>query len=427
MAYGVNQGLDIAQDNLVYRSNTGNMASGANPPGKLWIPIWSGEVIHAYDEYNKFEGMVDSKTISSGTTMEFPVTGTVSLKTAWAAGEELVGGENATATTFKVNLDKRPMAAHFELDNIDLMLTQWEYRTELARQAGMTLANARDKQIAAYIGRACAESKLTNDPRAVTPKDPFNSATAYQHFGVAASTATQQTDAALAVLKTIEDYMVYLQENNIPTEGVYMAITPQAFASIRSLGVARESLDLGGAYTVDIDGDHQAGGGARSPMFAGIAERGGLGGSLAARPYVEETLEYMGCTICKTMHGPFTDYTGAAIGETRYNLKFSGGGGADSTIVGSDSTSLVYAGTTKAIMWQRGCVASLSLQGVKVDNVDDIRRNTSFTVASMMAGTGTLRPECAVAIVDNSTTGANVDNRAKLREAWVMTQEYVDG
>jgi hypothetical protein len=49
-------------------------------------------------------------------------------------------------------------------------------------------------------------------------------------------------------------------------------------------------------------------------------------------------------------------------------------------------------------MWLPEAVAALKLQGLKVDTVDDVRRNTTFTVASMMGGTGVLRPECAAVI-----------------------------
>lgn len=82
-------------------------------------------------------------------------------------------------------------------------------------------------------------------------------------------------------------------------------------------------------------------------------------------------------------------------------------------------------------MWQRGCVASLSLQGVKVDTVDDVRRNTTFTVASMMAGSGVLRPECACAIIDNTRSLHASGNmiaattRAHARQAWGMTAEHI--
>ena len=125
MAYTPN--LTAAQ--LAYRSSTTAATDQtAGVDAKLWLPIWSGEVLHAYDEYKSFEPMVTAKTISSGREMEFPITGTVKLQPAWAAGAELVGGENAKAGNFAVSLDARPMAAHFELDNVDLMITQWEYR-----------------------------------------------------------------------------------------------------------------------------------------------------------------------------------------------------------------------------------------------------------------------------------------------------------
>ena len=40
----------LSASHLPYRSNVASATSGANPPGKLWLPIWSGEVINAYDE-----------------------------------------------------------------------------------------------------------------------------------------------------------------------------------------------------------------------------------------------------------------------------------------------------------------------------------------------------------------------------------------
>jgi hypothetical protein len=425
MAYSQSAGNDVGNANMPYRAGDALATSGVNPPGKLWIPIWSGEVINAYDQYNKFEGMVDSKTISSGTTMEFPITGTVSLKPSWSAGEELIGGENATATTFQVKLDARPMAAHFELDNIDLMVSQWEYRTELARQAGMTLANTRDKQIATYIARAGAEDACTQDPRGTSLMHGGFYSTDYNEMAsLASGDATAATTACLLLLKNIEDWMVHLQTKDISTEGVYCAVEPGTFANIRALGVARVNADLGGSTVA-----------ASEPLFAGIAERGGLGSSLAGRPHIEDTLEYMGCTICKTNHGPFGvnyNLAGGAnkIGEGRYNLNFLG---ETEAFDGPDlTTEPNYLAAPKAILWQRNCVAAMKLQGLKVDVVDDVRRNTTFTVASMMSGTGVLRPECAAIVVDTTETGTPASagtvasTRAHCREAWGMTAEYVN-
>jgi len=382
-------GDDLAMTDLAYR---GNVAAGVgfnNPStgdGRLVLPIWAGEVIHAYDQYNIFEPLVESRTITSGTTMEFPVTGYVSLKPSWNAGEELVGDQDSTATTFRINLDKRPIATHFELDNIDLMLTQWEYRSELARQAGRTLSDARDRQIGAYIARAAAEDGLDNDPRAT---DNFGYSAVgglggkvfcnsnFDHLGRSASTAAQRTDAALKLLEKIEEFQIRLQEVDAPTEGVYCAVEPRTFQDIRALGVARDSSDLAG--------------GAGRPFFGGVADAGGLGAGLGQGMFnLADRLEYQGCSIIKTNHLPNQNYGASAkkIGEARYNRSFN-------------------VMPVKALIWQQGCIASLKLQGLKVDQVDDVRRNTVFTVASMMGGTGVMKPEHAAVCVGTPNFGVH--------------------
>jgi hypothetical protein len=69
---------------------------------------------------------------------------------------------------------------------------------------------------------------------------------------------------------------------------------------------------------------------------------------------------------------------------------------------------------------------------LKVDTVDDIRRNTTFTVASVMGGTGVLAPERAVAVINSlsiETTDslhATASTRAELKTAWGMTGEWIE-
>lgn len=388
MAAGFNAPVSDAADLVMRTSTSAGLSGPLNGANKLWLPIWSGEVIHAYDEYNMFESLVDSKTISQGVAMEFPITGTVALKSAWSAGEELGGGD-ASSTTIAIKLDKRPMAAHFEIDNIDLMQTQWEFRSELARQAGLTLANARDKQIAAYIARAGMEDlsfdsnfdgdgtpanamDTTIDPRAVIT-GPVYLVPKFNNLGNTAATLAQRNNAALAALQTIEDFFVYLQSINAPTDGVVLAVQPRVFQDIRSLGVAR---DNGGLF-----GNTASSG----PLFGGVAEAGGLGAQLTMGMHnLSDALEYQGAMIIKSNHLPVANYGAGAIGEARYNLSFG-----DIGVCG--------------LLFQRSCVASLKLQGLKVDTVDDIRRNTVFTVASMLNGTGVLRPECAAVLIKPTT------------------------
>lgn len=409
---------NLAAGDMVYRTDTAAGTSGLNTTGgKLWLPIWAGEVINAYDEYNMYEPLVTSRTIPSGTTVEFPITGTVALNPAWEAGEELVGDGTSTSTTIQVRLDKRPTAAHFEIDNVDMMLTQWEFRSELARQAAMTLANTRDKQVYSHLCRGALTSQATNDTgirgdfnleKLVYGGDDDAAASDTRkigYWGASAADSAERATGALSALESIEKFIVHLQENNIPYGNLYMVCSPQSFMDVRALGVARDSDDLGMGSVAGT-----------RPYFGGVSEEGGLG-----VPYrqglgkLHDSLEYMGCTILKSNHvgeilgnKSASDDTADSLGEAKYNLDFTGN---------QTNTTSVRQGV-RAVMWTPEAIAGIRLQGLKVDTVDDIRRNTTFTVASMMGGLGVLRPECVAMLhgfSDPQSAGDTTRDRTALR------------
>lgn len=319
--------------------------------------------------------------IESGRTIEFPMTGTVALKAAWGAGEELLGGDNSRTETFVISLDARPMAAHFELDNVDLMITQWEYRQELARQAGQTLANARDKQIAAFIAGAAGVDVIDG---AVAGTDVRGIAAA--SLPAPKDIGAGNTEAeALAVLAGIEDFLVDCQENDVPVGAVYCAVPPRLFQQIRRLGVADSHTTPGDAVTN------------MQPMFGGVAAAGGLGAQFTqGLNALSDSLRYMGVIIVKSNHLPTIDYTvsGSKIGEDRYNVQ---GDLGDSGTGGAGRGAGI-----RGLIWMPEAVASVRKTGLVVDTEDDIRRNTTFTVASMLSGTGILKPELAKALVDDT-------------------------
>ena len=349
-------------------------------------PLWSGEVINAYDEYNVFENLITNKTLAGGFSWEFPVTGTVALNASWDAGEELMGGDSSS-TTFKVNLDRRPMAAHFETDNVDLLVTQWDYRSELARQAGLTLANTRDKQIISALIAASVVAPLASDPRGLGVSNfpaPAIVDTTTSAIGVAVSACTETV--ALSILQNIENYLVFMQENNYPVQNVYCAVPPKVFQVIRALGIPRATNAFG-----------------NTPIFTTSGEYGNVGAPISmGMNMLNDSLDYMGVKIIKTNHIPRVNLASGTnpIGGAKYNLDCS--------------TVNIF-----GMIFQPEAVAGLSLMGMKVDTVQDVRRNTQFTVASMLKGTGVLRPELCQLLVGTTSataadTSAEIDTRAEL-------------
>ena len=300
------------------------------------------------------------------------------------------------------------MAAHFETDNIDMLITQWDYRSELARQAGLQLANTRDRQLALALAAACAVPQLTGtvpsggDARGVAAA-AFQAPAAISTT-VVASAATEVE--CLKVLQEIENYLVVCQENDIAVTDVYCVVTPKVFQVIRALGIPRSPTILAGSTVVGSAF-------VNNPMFTGSDEYGTGAPISVGMNQMTDSLDYMGVKIIKTNHLPKTNLNIAAnnIGSGKYNLNCAatanaaGASGADQGF----ATLFSFYG----IIFQTNAVAGLSLQGMKVDTVQDVRRNTQFTVASMLKGTGIVRPETCRALISGS--GATV-TRAKLVE-----------
>ena len=381
MAYPDITSTDIAMS----RANAGDATKGGGAgANKLWLPLWSGEVIHAYDQFNMFESLVTTKTLTGGMSYDFPVTGTVALNPSWNAGVELGAGTVSPSTTFKVTLDKRPMASHFECDNIDLLITQWDYRGELARQAGLTLSNNRDRQLAVALVAAGAVPQISSDPHV--------NAAGFQDPGTISNTvlasACTETEA-LKVLLEIENYFVACQENDVTIGNVYCAVTPKVFQVIRALGIPRvmtNNINLSQGVIVSND------------MTSGMNS-------------MMDSLEYMGCKIVKTNHIPKTglDTVANNIGSSKYNLAcgtlaYQAAANTTATTLSVGSLFSIY-----GIIFQTEAVAGLSLQGLKVDSIADVRRNTQFTVASMMKGTGIIKPELVKVLVSGAITATRAN------------------
>jgi hypothetical protein len=417
-------------------SSVPNVSGTSNPD--YWLPVWSGEVLNAYDQYNIFEPMVVTETIESGTTKRFPITGVVGHKGIWSAGEELVGDSGiSTPGWFDISLDQRPMAAYFELDDIHLMLTQWDYRAELARQAGLALANVRDKQIACMIAQGAFADNRNPFGTGLAGMNNANYGGGFKFDGNSkfnnlgnrgtSVTDTDRTDAALELLRYLEMYMVNLQESDVPSGEVYCAVTPAAFHDIRALGIARDATGLVG--------------GAGRPFFGGVSEAGGLGAGLNQGMFgITDMLEYMGVKIIKSNHlgqlygnRVLSNGTGTGavastankarvvsastglvttagvirdLGDQKYNFDwcrdvdgtFTTGGTAQNNDGPTGAVKPV-----KALIWQKNAICSMRLQGMKVETVKDVRRGTFFTVASIMGGAGILRPELCAAIQGTHT------------------------
>ncbi len=448
-----------------------------NNAGGIWLPIFEAQVQAAYDQYRVFEPLVTSGTIESGKAKIFPMAGTVGFKPVWGAGDELHGGLTDSSGTFMITLDERPMAAHFELDDIDLLVTQWDFRADFARQCGERLANTRDGQILTTIIRGSAMDVRTNDPRgsggiqgsayALSGGWIYSSAndTALKYLGrtsyFASSTAgataapiavtkDQRMQGAQALLNGIGTLLVQMREKNLPTEGMYCAVSPQAFEDLLDLGVQSVSyvppmaaaIAAGNTNTAQV-GPQYAGNG---PLFGvsptglttmnqrliwkgvTIIQSNRFSEFAQIKPGgVVNTIAQVAASTTNSITATPVDYStqvgnlhygqrnkyGMAVGQFRAcnsgNLVTHNDGGG--TAGEYDAVDVTYAGAdVLAVMWHPSGVVGLRKLGLSSTSVKDERRNTWFTRFHMYGGTDVMKPECCAAFL-----GSPIATKANFR------------
>lgn len=338
----------------------------------LNLAQYGGEILAAFDENLVISKYVRMETIMSGRTKEFPALHKMAA-TRHAAGAPITGQDVATGKRV-IGLDNRPLIVPWELDDVDQMVSHFDPKGEITKQAGIALSRELDKNSACLIVNA-----------ARTPADaggsPFNgggfnlnsdaalTGAAYTATASAIAADTVSTlpdyatgvlwgrNHALQLLKMLEDISISWDDRDIPSEDRKVGVANSAWHVLRNIG-----LPIDKATTSTLTGFNPfRGGNVPSPTDADAMGR-------------KAELQYLDFGIFRSPNIPRTNIT---TGESKYQGNFT---------------------KTRAMVFQKQCVGMLTLMGLKVETGRIIERQVDMTVASMLYGGGALRPECSVEI-----------------------------
>jgi hypothetical protein len=329
----------------------------------LWLPVYGGEVLAAFEEMTVAKEIVRMMSISSGYQMEFPMVHKMSAE-RHLAGTELLGTDIDTGKRV-ISTDDRPLVAHFDLDDVDLAMSHFELRSEIAKQAGRALARELDKNVLQLAIRASREG-------ADAGASPFNGGgykanpalaldgSAWTSAGLPTlATAAWTKDQALEILKALEDIVIAWDQRDIPQEERYCVVPTDCWHRLRNLGLPASMSST--FTTVGYD-----------PFNRSAASTGTPAQADSSRA---DALEYLGVRIVRSNFLPNGD--NVTTGEEKYRGNFA---------------------ATRAVAIQKQAVGVLTLMGVQTETDRDVRRQSDFFVTKMLYGGGTLRPECAVEI-----------------------------
>lgn len=327
------------------RFGTNEGLGSAKTPSDLWLPVYGGEVLAAFDTQLNFAGKVKMRSIESGTTAKFPVTWKIGSE-YHEVGSELLGLDSPLREA-TISLDDRPLVSHFELDDIDVAMAHFEYRAEMAAQTGKELAKQLDKRIACLIAKAAVDSTATG---AGGSPFPARNGTA----GVTDNTNLDANNdvAASNLLDELEAAAIEFDNKDVPTDQRYCMVRPSLWYALRNLGVP-----YGNTPTV---------------LGGGALNNNAMFGQPTGNTGYDQSLTHLGWQIYRSVNAPWgTNVTGV---PAKYAYDFS---------------------TVWALLWHPDCCGVVQKIGISTEMERDVRRQSDFMVAKMLTGGGTLRPYCA--------------------------------
>jgi hypothetical protein len=291
----------------------------------------------------------------SGSTSEFPLLHQFQAE-RHAIGTEMLGQDMPRGVR-TLSLDDRPLVVPYEVDDIDRMLSHFDDRQEMAKEAGRALAYEMDRLNFRLLLNA---SRVAADGNSPFPGGGYDrNGTAYTSSSFpATATGAWDRDATVALLVGLEAIEIEWSENDIPEDGRNVVVPIALWHKLRNLG-----LPITGTELMARD-------------YAGVAQMEIVGApSYSAGTPRTKALSFNGLPIWASNHLPNGE--NISTGEAKYQGDFT---------------------NTRAMMVQQQAVGHLTLLDVITEADRDVRRAVDFFVTKVLTGAGSLRPECAVEI-----------------------------
>ena len=197
----------VSRLGLVNNSGTGVDA--------LFLKVFSGEVLATFGRENHMMGMTTTRTISSGKSAQFPVTGTI------ASGYHTVGNE-IVGTQVKhnekiINIDNM-LLAHAFLAEIDSLKNHYDVRSIYSKEMGQALAKKVDQhllQLTVLASQASATITGGSGGTQITDSDAKTNAT--------------------SMIASVFEAVQALDEKDVPTSDRYCVVTPDVYYQLSNV------------------------------------------------------------------------------------------------------------------------------------------------------------------------------------------------
>jgi hypothetical protein len=359
----------------------GGQQSGANNERALFLKVFSGEVLAAYERSIKISPMLTTRTITSGKSAQFPTTGVAAAR-YFTPGADLLEDSSADSNAYLSNIKQSERVIYIDdlltascfIDQLDEAMSHYDYRSAFASELGSALARHQDNL--ALHTLAASAYNVNNQAGEQTPGASHTPVTASAFY----STPATAMDA-------IYDSARKLDEADIPRDGRFVIMPPIAYYNLLKAGV----LSIGMHATSD------------SRKIDGTGVRGEASGTMiAGMPVIVSNVDGFTSSDSADDAGPITDTKGGGNEEHEGVRNFKDAPANDGVTAVPDGDN----GDARAQMSSKlACLVVhpssagvVKLKDITMESEYLINRQGTLMVAKMAQGMGALRNDAVVAI-----------------------------
>ena len=330
-------------------ATTANSRSGlVNNTGtdytNLFLKKFAGEVLTTFETEAVFKPLHVIRTIESGKSAQFPITGTASTAYHTPGDNILSDGSYLSAIGHNertILIDNLLLSSTF-IPKIDEAMNHYDVRSIYTEEIGRALAKTFDKNIAQLVHLASGASANA----------PGKAGAGSVAVATTLSTTTGIVADGVNIAKAIYDAVVVLDKNDIPDDGNrYCVLTPANYAKLVQ-------------YTGNPD----------KPTALGSYSKNSV-------------VEIGGVKVIKSNNLPKGTISAVTGANNTYNGTFTTGAGVEHL----------------GLVFHKNAVGTLKLLDLAVESEYRIDLQGTLIVSKYAMGHGILRPECSVRLVPASS------------------------
>jgi len=314
----------------------------------LFLKLYAGEVLTAFEEKNVFMPLHRTRTITNGKSAQFPLTGVSSAK--YHTPGDMIEADKIKHGERVVTVDDLLVSSSF-IANIDEAMNHYDVRSVYTKEMGYALSNVADKNIARIVAKA---STITDATAAAAQfGDDFDDETytANVTIGALAADATDGAKIAAAIYAALEEF-----DKKDVTGDKVCVLPPQQYYALFGADSSVNNL----AYmNKDVGGSGSLATG-QAPMIGGVR-------------------------IMMSNHIPTTDES--TTSET-----------PEPITTGRTSAYKADYSAVRGLIFSSDAAATVKLMDLGVESEYQIERQGTLMVARYAMGHNILRPACAIAL-----------------------------